>query len=99
MIHQELSPIPQMSVAENIYLGREPTTWYGLVDMRKMNRMTTELLNRLRIKIRPTAKMSELSIANTQLVEIAKAVSYDSDLIIMDEPDLGDHGGGGGRTL
>jgi len=86
MIHQELSPIPQMSVAENIYLGREPTTWYGLVDMRKMNRMTTELLNRLRIKIRPTAKMSELSIANTQLVEIAKAVSYDSDLIIMDEP-------------
>jgi inositol transport system ATP-binding protein len=86
MIHQELSPIPQMTVAENIYLGREPTTWYGLVDMRKMNRMTTELLARLRIKIKPTAKMYELSIANTQLVEIAKAVSYDSDLIIMDEP-------------
>jgi inositol transport system ATP-binding protein len=86
MIHQELSPIPQMTVAENIYLGREPTTWYGLVDMRKMNRMATELLDRLRIKIKPTAKMCELSIANTQLVEIAKAVSYDSDLIIMDEP-------------
>jgi inositol transport system ATP-binding protein len=86
MIHQELSPIPQMTVAENIYLGREPTTWYGLVDMRKMNRMATELLDRLRIKIKPTAKMYELSIANTQLVEIAKAVSYDSDLIIMDEP-------------
>src|ERR1700716_391297 len=86
MIHQELSPIPQMSVAENIYLGREPTTWYGLVDMRKMNRMTTELLDRLHIKIKPTAKMCELSIANTQLVEIAKAVSYNSDLIIMDEP-------------
>src|SRR6516164_4949668 len=86
MIHQELSPIPEMTVAENIYLGREPTTWYGLVDMRKMNRMATELLDRLRIKIKPTAKMRELSIANTQLVEIAKAVSYDSDLIIMDEP-------------
>jgi inositol transport system ATP-binding protein len=86
MIHQELSPIPQMTVAENIYLGREPTTWYGLVDMRKMNRMAIELLERLRIKIKPTAKMYELSIANTQLVEIAKAVSYDSDLIIMDEP-------------
>jgi inositol transport system ATP-binding protein len=86
MIHQELNPVPQMTVAENIYLGREPTTWYGLVDMRKMNRMTTELLDRLRIKIKPTAKMCELSIANTQLVEIAKAVSYDSDLIIMDEP-------------
>jgi inositol transport system ATP-binding protein len=86
MIHQELSPIPQMTVAENIYLGREPTTWCGLVDMRKMNRMASELLNRLHIKIKPTAKMHELSIANIQLAEIAKAVSYNSDLIIMDEP-------------
>src|SRR6202051_682960 len=63
MIHQELSPIPQMTVAENIYLGREPTTWSGLVDMRKMNRMTRELLDRLHINIKPTAKMKELSIA------------------------------------
>jgi inositol transport system ATP-binding protein len=86
MIHQELSPIPEMTVAENIYLGREPTTWYGRVDMRKMNRMAAELLDRLRIKIKPTARMRELSIANTQLAEIAKAVSYNSDLIIMDEP-------------
>src|ERR1700760_760026 len=86
MIHQELSPIPQMTVAENIYLGREPVSWNGLVDMRKMNRMAAELLDRLRIKIKPTAKMHELSIANIQLAEIAKAVSYDSDLIIMDEP-------------
>jgi inositol transport system ATP-binding protein len=86
MIHQELSPIPQMTVAENIYLGREPTTWGGLVDMRKMNRMTSELLDRLHIKIKPTSKMHELSIANIQLAEIAKAVSYNSDLIIMDEP-------------
>ena len=71
MIHQELSPIPQMTVAENIYLGREPMTWYGLVDMRKMNRMATELLDRLRIKIKPTAKMCELSIANNcQLLKI-----------------------------
>ena len=86
MIHQELSPIPQMTVAENIYLGREPMTPYGLVDMRKMNRMAIELLDRLRIKIKPTAKMCELSIANIQLAEIAKAVSYNSDLLIMDEP-------------
>src|SRR3979490_2877263 len=46
MIHQELSPVPQMTVAENIYLGREPLTWYGLVDMPKMNRMATKLLDR-----------------------------------------------------
>src|ERR1700683_303528 len=86
MIHQELSPIPQMTVAENIYLGRAPFTLCGLVDMPKMNRMTAELLNRLQIKVKPTAQMVELSIAQSQLVEIAKAVSYDADLIIMDEP-------------
>jgi inositol transport system ATP-binding protein len=54
--------------------------------MRKMSRMTAELLERLHIKIKPSAKMCELSIANVQLAEIAKAVSYNSDLIIMDEP-------------
>jgi inositol transport system ATP-binding protein len=86
MIHQELNPIPHMTVAENIYIGRETRTWYGLVDMKTMNRRTKELLDRLDIKLDPTKKMVELSIANTQLVEIAKAVSYDSDLIIMDEP-------------
>jgi inositol transport system ATP-binding protein len=86
MIHQELNPIPHMTVAENIFLGRETRTWYGLVDMRAMNQRTHELLDRLGIKLDPAKKMVDLSIANTQLVEIAKAVSYDSDLIIMDEP-------------
>src|SRR6516162_9465426 len=86
MIHQELNPIPQMTVAENIYLGREPMAWNGLVDMAKMNRLTAELLERLQIRIKPTARMVDLSIANVQLAEIAKAVSYNSDLIIMDEP-------------
>jgi len=86
MIHQELSPIPHMTVAENIFLGRETRTWYGLVDMKKMNRKTSELLDHLGIKLDPTKKMVDLSIANTQLVEIAKAISFDSDLIVMDEP-------------
>jgi len=86
MIHQELNPIPQMTVAANIYLGREPMAWNGLVDMAKMNRLTAELLERLQIRIKPTARMVDLSIANVQLAEIAKAVSYNSDLIIMDEP-------------
>src|SRR6201987_6428620 len=62
MIHQELSPIPQMTVAENIYLGREPVAWNGLVDMAKMNRMTTELLERLQIQIKPNPRMGDLSI-------------------------------------
>jgi len=86
MIHQELNPIPHMTIAENIFLGRETRTWYGLVDMKKMNQRTKELLGRLSVKLDPNTKMVELSIANTQLIEIAKAVSYDSDLIVMDEP-------------
>jgi inositol transport system ATP-binding protein len=86
MIHQELSPIPHMTVAENIFLGREPITWYGLVDMERMNGNAKELLDRLAIRLDPEKEMVQLSIANMQLVEIAKAISYDSDLIIMDEP-------------
>lgn len=88
MIHQELSPIPHMTVAENIYLGREPLHKYtGIVDMKKMEKETYELLEKLNIKgINPKDKMNDLSIANIQMVEIAKAISYDSDLIIMDEP-------------
>jgi inositol transport system ATP-binding protein len=84
MIHQELSPIPEMTVAENIFLGREPSK-FGIVDEKELYRMTQELLDGLHIKINPYTKMRELSTAYTQLVEIAKAISYDADLIIMDE--------------
>lgn len=86
MIHQELNPIPQMTIAENIFLGRETRTWYGLVDLDDLNRRAQELLDRLAIRLGPRTKMHRLSIAHTQLIEIAKAVSYDADLIIMDEP-------------
>ncbi|KHF40904.1 sugar ABC transporter ATP-binding protein [Alkalihalobacillus okhensis] len=87
MIHQELSPIPEMTVAENIYLGREPTYGKsGLVNNRKLYQMTKDLLNSLEINLDPKTKMIDLSIANTQMVEIAKAISFDSKLVIMDEP-------------
>jgi inositol transport system ATP-binding protein len=86
MIHQELSPIPNMTITENIFLGREKVKWNGLVDMKRMNQDTRELLDRLEIKLDPEKKMVQLSIANVQLVEIAKAISYESSLIIMDEP-------------
>jgi inositol transport system ATP-binding protein len=86
MIHQELSPIPYMTVAENIFLGREPLGRYGLIDKRKLNADTKALLDRLEIDINPTSIMKNLSVANTQMVEIAKAISYDASLIIMDEP-------------
>ena len=86
MIHQELSPVPYMTVAENIWLGREPLGRFGMIDKRKMLADTRELLNRLEININPTLLMRQLSVANTQMVEIAKAISYDASLIIMDEP-------------
>ncbi len=86
MIHQELSPVPEMTIAENIFLGREVTNKLGLVDDDELNRRTEKLLQQLEIKLNPSAKMKELSIANTQMVEIAKAISYNSKLIIMDEP-------------
>jgi inositol transport system ATP-binding protein len=86
MIHQELSPIPYMTVAENIFLGREPLGRYGLIDKRKLRTETKALLDRLELGIDPTSIMKSLSVANTQMVEIAKAISYDASLIIMDEP-------------
>ncbi|GIM46628.1 putative ribose/galactose/methyl galactoside import ATP-binding protein 2 [Collibacillus ludicampi] len=87
MIHQELSPVPHMTVAENIFLGREPSYGFmGWVKSKEMEENTRRLFERLEIDIDPKAKMVDLSIANTQMVEIAKAISYNSKLIIMDEP-------------
>lgn len=86
MIHQELSPVPYMTVAENIFLGREPLGRMGFIDKRKMIADTKALLDRLEINIDPMTVMKTLSVANTQMVEIAKAISYDASLIIMDEP-------------
>ena len=86
MIHQELNLMPFMTVAENIWIRREPKNGLGLVDHRTMNRMTAELFNRLRINIHPQTQVRDLSVANRQMVEIAKAVSYESDVLIMDEP-------------
>jgi inositol transport system ATP-binding protein len=86
MIHQELSPVPEMQVNENIYLGREPLNRLGLVDKRRMVADTRALFDKWQIAIKPRAVMKNLSVAQTQMVEIAKAISYDSRLVIMDEP-------------
>ena len=86
MIHQELSPVPEMEVHENIYLGREPLNRIGLIDKRRQVAQTRELLAKWEIDINPRRVMKNLSVAQTQMVEIAKAISYDARLIIMDEP-------------
>jgi ABC-type sugar transport system ATPase subunit len=90
MIHQELSPIPEMTVAENIFLGRERKKIKGLpfMDRKAVNQSTQQLLDRYEMSeyIKPTMKMKTLNIAQIQMVEIIKAVSYESKVIIMDEP-------------
>ncbi len=85
IIEQELTPIYDMTVAENIFLGREPVQ-AGFIDYPRLNRMAAELLAELEVPIDPARKMKYLSLAEIQLVEIAKAISYDSEVIIMDEP-------------
>ena len=85
MIHQELSSELEMSVAENIYLGREPGR-FGMVDYRQLYHQTDELLKNLGIHLNPRTKMKRLRVADQQMVEIAKALSADVRLIIMDEP-------------
>src|SRR6267143_5864513 len=86
MIHQELNLMPFMSVAENIWIGREPVNALGLINHRELHRKTHALLERLRIDVDPQAEVRTLSIARRQMIEIAKALSHESELLIMDEP-------------
>jgi putative xylitol transport system ATP-binding protein len=86
IITQELSPIPGMTVAENIFLGREPKRLRVVVDYPALFERAGRLLERLRFDIDPRAPMHRLSLAQTQLVEIAKAFSHQSGIVIMDEP-------------
>ena len=87
MIHQELTVVPERSVASNIFLGREPRALGGLfIDYRALNTQAKALLDRLDVRVDPTVPISELSIAQQQMVEVAKALSYNARVIIMDEP-------------
>ncbi len=86
IVEQELSPVPAMTVAENIYMGREPLRSLGRIDFATLNRQTQDLLDGFGFAIRATDLMMDLTVAQTQLVEIAKALSYDAEVIILDEP-------------
>jgi len=93
LIHQELSLVPAMTVADNIFLGSLPTTRLGHVDRRLLNRRTAEILQRLDCNFKPTDKVAGLSIANKQMVEIARALVFTPKLVVFDEPtaSLTDH--------
>lgn len=86
MIHQELALMNWMTIAENIWIRREPRNRLGLIDHPKMTLMTLELFERLNLKLNPNTQVSELTVAQKQMVEIARAVSHESDVLIMDEP-------------
>ena len=86
MIFQEFNQVKHMTVMENIFLGREPKTKFGTVDFQQMYKDTVKLLKELEIDLDPKAIMRNLTVAKFQLVEIVKAVSYNADIIIMDEP-------------
>lgn len=85
MIHQELDVVDDLSVAENVFLGGEPHKM-GLIDRKAMRDRTAALLSRVGATFSPSRPVSDLSIAGKQLVEIAKALSHEAKVLIMDEP-------------
>ena len=86
IIHQELVLVPHMTVAENIFMGREPRTKLGTVDKKKMFRDAQEAIDAVGLCCSATDLVCKLSVAQQQLVEIAKALSYNAKIVIMDEP-------------
>ena len=87
MIHQELNLMPHLTVAQNIYIGREPRQrLHFLLDEKQINEQTQELFDSIHLKIDPRTKVFDLTIAKQQMVEIAKAISFSSEVLIMDEP-------------
>lgn len=86
IVFQELNLIPHLSVAENIFLGREPRTRAGLIDYRRLNAEAATVLRRLDLDVAPAALVADLRVGQQQLVEIARAVSEDARVLILDEP-------------
>jgi ribose transport system ATP-binding protein len=86
IIHQEFNLVPHLTIAQNIFIGREPRRARLLLDERKLNAAAAALLDRLHLPLDPRTVAGELSVANQQMVEIAKALSYEPRVLIMDEP-------------
>ena len=85
-VYQEVNLIPQLSIARNIYLGREPRTRLGLIDTRRMEREARSLLDGFGLNLDVTANLETLGLGVQQMVALARAVTVDADVIIMDEP-------------
>ncbi len=85
-IYQEFNLIPQMSAAENIFLGREPSKWGGIIDRERLHGEAALLLAELGASLDPSTAVRSLSVAEQQMVEVAKALSVEARILIMDEP-------------
>lgn len=86
IIYQEFNLMPNLSVAENIFLGREKLTRFGSVDRNSIKEESAKILDFLQADIDVNALVSSLGVAHRQLVEVAKALSFDAEVLIMDEP-------------
>ena len=86
IIYQEFSSLPDLSIAENIFLGREYTKKGGMIDWKKCREESRNLLMQVGLEVDPSTKVSRLKVAEQQMVEIAKALSKRAKIIVMDEP-------------
>jgi len=87
IIHQELNLMPHLTVAQNIFIGREPRQKVQFVlDEKRINEQTEQLFAQLHLKLDPRTKVADLTVAKQQMVEIAKALSFNAEVLIMDEP-------------
>jgi len=87
MIHQELNLMPHLTLAQNIFVGREPRQGVRFVlDEKEINAKTQALFDSMRLRLDPRTRVADLTVATQQMVEIAKALSFDSQVLIMDEP-------------
>jgi ribose transport system ATP-binding protein len=86
MIHQELNLMPHLTVAQNIYIGREPQVVPSVLNEKALNDEAAKLFETLHLRLDPLKRVSSLAVAQHQMIEIAKALSFNSDVLIMDEP-------------
>jgi inositol transport system ATP-binding protein len=86
MIFQELNYIPEMTIEESLFVGNWPINKYGRVDWKETRKRTVELLKNENLNYSPETKLKDLTVSDIQMLEILKAISYNSDIIIMDEP-------------
>ncbi len=87
MVHQELNLMPHLTAAHNIFIGREPRNSMGLfLDENRINQQAQDLFDMMNLDVNPRVKVSDMSVAKQQMVEIAKALSFNAEVMVFDEP-------------